>query len=75
MSELFCQALQESVGDGLCTGGRDGGEESEEWGIAAAQGFEVTLLGIRQLLLPATEQDANPFERQGAQRGVVTFAA
>ena len=38
------------------------------------QGIEIAILRIRRLRLPATEQDANPFEGQGAQGGVVTFA-
>src|SRR4029453_3214886 len=74
MSELFCQASWDFVGDRLCTGGFGGGEEGEERGVVVAEGFEITLLGIRNLRLPATEQDANPFEGQSAERGVVTFA-
>ncbi len=57
------------LGTGLC------GDECEEWCVAAVQGFEIPLLGIRGFCLPTTEQDANPLEGQAAESGVVAFAA
>jgi hypothetical protein len=75
MSELFCQASWDWVGDRLYPGGVGGREEGEERGVAAAEGFKIALLGIRDLRLPAAEQDANPFEGQGAECGVVPLAS
>jgi hypothetical protein len=39
------------------------------------QGCEVTLRVVRLVGLPATEQDADPFDAQGANGGAMAFAA
>jgi len=49
--------------------------EGQEWSVSATERFEITLLGIWNLGLSTTEQAANPFEGQRAERGVVTCAA
>ena len=40
----------------------------------AAKGGKVALLVVRSLVVPAAPEDADPFEGEGAQDGVVGFA-
>ena len=43
-------------------------------GTSFLEGFEVSVVAVRGPILPAPEEDTNPFEGQGANDGVVFLA-
>ena len=50
------------------------GEKREEWCLRSLERLDVPAFGIRSVGLPGAEEDADPFEGQAAEGGVVAFA-
>ena len=75
MSEYVCQGRGVWIVAQLSTAIGGGCEEGQQGSLALLEGFEVTLFGVGGVGFPAAEEDSDPFECQGSQGGVVSFAA
>src|SRR5262249_7590727 len=82
MSEYVCQSFFDEltshihlestvISHARCRGGEGRGQMRTSGG----QGREISGFVIRHAILPAAKHDANPFEGQGPDRGMVFLAA